>query len=454
MTLIFAIYLLAIFEGSLRKWVLPQFSQYIFFIRDPLLVVAYVIATQHRLWPRGQAFFTLSVLMCGAGALLAALQAATGSPSDLRLILGVYGWRSYFLYVPLAFLVGAVFRREDLLRLFKLTLFLAVPIGVLVAAQFAASPTAAINVGNAADETLQFHGVGLNPERTRPMGPFASGAGQQQFTATACAIALAFFVAPKHIRRPSFLLLAAGTGGMLTAAALSGSRGTVLQCGLALVFALALGVLGRGGALKGRALVLPLALAVGAVTLYPLLFPEGFEAFTHRWVAAETIESKGGAGGVFGRAFFGLIDFFRLVGTVPFLGYGLGYGGNASITLGATIDGVKPGLLVETDFARHMVDLGPLAGTAYIVFRLALAGWLTAKVLRVTRQSDDPMPMMLLSYVAYVVVMGQITGQGAINVYGWLFTGLLIAACKEAGARRLAVPHSAPPARIFLRTRR
>ena len=45
------------------------------------------------------------------------------------------------------------------------------------------------------------------------------------------------------------------------------------------------------------------------------------------------------------------------------------------------------------------------------------------------------MPMLLLSYVAYVVVLGQLTAQGAINVYGWLFTGLLIAACQPAGTR-------------------
>ena len=428
----FLIYLLAIFEGSLRKWVLPQYSQYLFFIRDPALILAYAIATRHALWPRGQALFTASLWMAGLGLLLAALQAASGAASDLRLILGVYGWRAYFLYVPLAFLVGSVFLQVDLLRLIKLTLFLAVPIGALVMTQFFSAPGATINVGNAAEEELQFRGLGQTGERTRPMGPFSSGAGQQQFTATAFAIALACFIAPRRIRQPSFMLLALGSGGVLTAIALSGSRGTVLQCGLALLFALGLAVLGRGGAVKGRALVWPVALVVASLLLYPVIFPEGFAAFSERWTVAAAAESKGFEWGVLGRAFFGLVDFLRLAGDVPLLGYGLGYGGNASITLGASIDGVKPGWLAETDFARHMVDLGPLFGMGYIVFRLVLATWLTAMVLRVTRRSDDPLPMLLLSYVAYVVVMGQITGQGAINLYGWLFTGLLIAACRHA----------------------
>lgn len=433
--LVFAIYLLAIFEGAMRKWALPQFSQYIFFIRDPVLVLAYMLAWRHGLWPRRQPLFTATLWLAGLGVLLGAVQAAAGSPSELRLILGVYGWRSYFLYAPLAFLVGQVFGPRELLRFFKLTLWLAVPIGVLVAAQFFSPPGAPINVGSAADEELQFRGLTATVDRTRPMGPFASGAGQQQFTATACAIALAAFLTPRHLPQPSFWLLLAGSGGVLTATALSGSRGTVLQCGLALGFAGLLGLLGRSAALKSRALVWPAGLAVAALLLYPLVFPEGFASFMQRWTAADAAESRHFEWGVLGRAVYGLVDFLRLLGEVPLLGYGLGYGGNASITLGASIDGVKPGLLAETDFARHMVDLGPVAGLVYIAFRLVLAAWLTLWVLRLTRLSDDPAPMLLLSYVAYVLVMGQITGQGAINVYGWLFTGLLIAACRHAAPR-------------------
>ena len=453
-TLVFLIYLLAIFEGSLRKWVLPQYSQYIFFIRDPLLVMAYALAWRHGLWPRGQMLFTATLWMAGLGVLLGALQAVSGPPSELRLMLGVYGWRAYFLYVPLAFLVGRVFSPQDVLRLCKLTLWLAVPIGALVMAQFFSAPGAAINVGSSADEDQQFHGLTATFERTRPMGPFSSGAGQQQFTATAFALVLAFFLAPRQRLQPPWWLLAAGASGVLTGLALSGSRGTVLQCGLSLAFAVMLGLLGRSGVLKARAVVWPLALGVFALVLYPVLFPDGFASFTQRWTTAEAAERRSFEWGVLGRAFFGLVDFLRLLGDVPTLGYGLGYGGNASLTLGATIDGVKPGMLAETDFARHMVDLGPLAGMAYIGFRLVLAVWLTLRVLRLTRLSDDPLPMLLLSYVGYVVVMGQITGQGAINVYGWLFTGLLIAACRHADTRRAAAPSRPPRGRLSFRTRR
>lgn len=438
-TLVFALYLIAILEGALRKWVAPQFATYIFFLRDPVLLLAYGWALAHALWPRMGGLFATVIAMSGLGVVWIVLQAAVGGYSELRLILAVYGWRSYFLYVPLAFLVAAVFRREDLMRLCRLTLWLAVPVAVLVTLQFFSPPGAPINVGIAADEEYQFRGLGLTGERTRPMGPFASGAGQQQFVATAFAILLAMLALGRSPQRPAWPTMAIAGAAIAVCIGLSGSRGAVLQCALSVVFAGGLVLIGRGGGTRLRAFLWPALLVPVALVLYPLVLPEGHEAFTSRWTAAAAAESRSFELGVFGRTLYGFVDFFRLVPEVPALGYGLGYGGNASITLGATVDGIRPGLLAETDFARHMVDLGPLFGVGYIVFRFAVAGWLVALVVAASRRAPDPLPMLLLSYVLYTMVLGQITGQGTINFYCWLFTGLLIASCQAGPVVRRAV---------------
>ena len=425
------IYLLAIFEGSIRKYVVPQFGQYVFFIRDPVLIYAYVLATRFALWPRNNTLFKISLFMGALGLVLFALQSVSGEASNTRVILGVNGWRSYFLYVPLAFLIGEQFRRADLLRFARLTLLLAVPIAVLVAVQFASSPNAAVNVGSAAEEELQFKSVGLDLVHIRTTGPFTSSAGQQQFVTTACAFVLALLLAPASRRGVGLVPLMIAAGAILTCVALGGSRGTTLQCAMLVLFALAVSVIGRGAALKARALALPLALSAAAVVLYPIIFPEGFRTFMARWDGAARSEADF-EGGVFGRALYGFIDFFRLVDVVPALGYGLGYGSNASITLRAQVDGITPGLLAETDFSRHMVDLGPVFGILYIVFRFAFVIWLARRVWAATRQASDPLPMMMFGYAGYVVLSGQITGNGTINVYSWLFAGLCIAATRTA----------------------
>ena len=445
--LVFAVYLLAIFEGALRKYAFPQFGQFIFFVRDPFVAWAYLLATRWRLWPRRDAMFRLSCGLAVGGVLLLILQYAFGPPSDLRLLLGAYGWRAYFFYIPLAFLVGAQFRRDDLLRLARLTLVLALPIAVLVAAQFFSSPSAAVNVGTSDDQALQFRDLTVDVSHIRAAGTFSSNVGQQQFVTTAFALLLALLMIPAAQRRFGAVPMLAATGAILTCVALGGSRGTTLQCVMILLFSLPIALLGRGTALRTRALLLPAALAVGAVLLYPVIFPEGFAVFVQRWQTA-AVDERGFQGGVFGRALFGFVDFLRLVDAVPALGYGLGFGGNASNVLQATIDGVQPGLLAETDYARQMVDLGPACGLIYIAFRVALVLALLRRVLRATARSADPLPMMLFAYAGYVTLLSQITGNGSINVYGWLFTGLCLAACRVAGAP--ATVAAARPARPAL----
>lgn len=424
---VFAVYLLVIFEGSLRKYVAPQLGQYIFFIRDPFVIYALAVAAAHGLWPRNHAFLNLSLLMGAVGVLLFAVQCVIFGLDSTRLILGVYGWRAYFLYVPLAFLIGANFSAEDVTRFARLTLLLAIPIAVLVFLQFFSSPNAPINVGVAEEKEFQFESVGVTVDRIRTTGPFTSNQGQSQFTTLAFVFVMAAALAAR--RSIGMPLIAAAGAATLTCLALSNSRGTMLACGLVALFAIGLVLTGRGAALKAKALVIPAVVLGFALVLYPIVFPEGFESFMSRWDSAAAAESNL-TGGVFGRAVLGLLIFTNILDLVPPLGFGLGYGGNASLILGAVVDGVKPGLLAEADYSRHIVDLGPLFGVGYIAFRLILLAWLARRVLIATRLSANALPMLLFAYAGNQILAGQITGHGSINGFAWIATGLCIAAAR------------------------
>lgn len=444
--LVLLLVLVSVLEGAVRKWVAPQLGAYVFFARDPLLLLAYGLAWRHGWWPRRSAWMALFAAYGALGVLWLVLQAATGGHSDLRLVLGVYGWRAYFLYPPLALLIGSVLRRDDVVRVGRAFLWLAVPVAVLVLLQFFSPPGAPINVGIAEERELQFHGLAITGERTRPMGPFASGAGQTQFAALVFMFVLAFVVSPRRLAQPGLATLALGIGAAGTCVALGGSRGLVVLCGLLVAAAVAVAVVGRGGAVKARALLWPLLITAVALAAYPVVFPEGYEAFSARWAHAQAVEGQTYQSlGVIGRALWGILDFLRVIDEVPLLGSGLGFGGNAAWTLGARIDG-QPPPYGENEFARHMIDLGPLFGLAYIGLRLALLVWLARRALATTRRSGDPLPMLLLAYVAVQLVSGQVTGQGTINFYCWLVAGLLIAVthAPPARARRIPTRNGAP----------
>jgi hypothetical protein len=423
------IYLLLIFEGSLRKWVLPQLSQYIFFIRDPFVLYVYLYATVHRLWPKRSRFLTASIVVALVGFLIGTIALAISGNGGTGGLLAVYGWRNYFLYAPLAFLIGATFSLADVERVCRWTLLLAVPIGLLMAAQFFAPVNSPLNVGIASDASLQFVGLTVTSEHTRPMGPFSSGAGQNQFTASAFAILLALLITPARRRGARVWLLLVATAGVATCVAVGGSRGAVTQCVLIGGMAMLLGFVGRTAAVRTKAIALPLVIAGAFVVIAPFAFPDAIAAFAERWTLAASAEQRVFQLGFLGRGLYTFVEFLGLFADTPLLGYGLGSGGNASITLQ-----LGPAVWAESDWARHVVDLGPVFGFGFIVFRIVLTAWLGIVALKATRRGAGPLPFLLYAYTGYVVLAGQVTGQGAVGGYAWLFVGFTLAAAAARAA--------------------
>jgi hypothetical protein len=183
--------------------------------------------------------------------------------------------------------------------------------------------------------------------------------------------------------------------------------------------------------------------------LYPVLFPEGFSAFIGRWNTAYSVEQQHFSLGIVGRALYGFIDFISLMGDAPLVGYGLGLAGNASTVLGITIDNFTG--WAETDWARHIVDLGPVMGLVFIGYRIAFTGWLGLRCLNGARRQQDPLPLLLFAFVGIDLLYGLMTGHGTVNGYVWLFTGFCLAAASPPVTKPMRAPAPepfAPPPRF------
>jgi hypothetical protein len=448
--LVFGFYLLLIFEGALRKWVLTSFGQALFFVRDPLVLAIYVLALRHRFWPRHNPVLAAGLALSAMGFLLIALQ-AIGVASSIPQwpILAAYGWRNYFLYIPLPFVLGEALRPLDLQRLVKLTFLLAFPIAFLVLLQFRSPLEAPINVGFGASAQQQYRGLAVDMDHTRPMGTFTSDVGEKEFVASSTAMLLALWIAPVTRRFLKSWQVLPVTCAVLTCLAVSGSRGAMVHCSLILLTAIAsTALMGRSGATT-RAILLPTIIALAAVVLYPIVFPDGYTTFMNRWNAAQAVEVQHFHGGLLGRALTSFYDFIGLMGDAPLPGYGLGLAGNASLTLGVTIPGFNG--WAESDWARHIVDLGPLFGLLFIAYRIVLVGWLGIRCLVGARAGGDPLPLLLFGYVSVELLYGELTGHGSVNGYGWLFAGLALAAANvhlratPAAGRMLADPLALAP---------
>ena len=60
--LIWLYFWLLIFEGVLRKWVLPQLSNPLLIVRDPVVLLIYLLAIRARIFPRNAWMFSLAVI--------------------------------------------------------------------------------------------------------------------------------------------------------------------------------------------------------------------------------------------------------------------------------------------------------------------------------------------------------------------------------------------------------
>src|ERR1700683_1894591 len=98
-------YLLLIFEGALRKWVLTSFGAALFFIRDPFVLAVYWLAFRHAMIPRHNLLLRVGAVFACIGLFLIAAQAAgVASHIEQWPLLAAYGWRNYFFLLSLAVL--------------------------------------------------------------------------------------------------------------------------------------------------------------------------------------------------------------------------------------------------------------------------------------------------------------------------------------------------------------
>src|SRR5579885_3435380 len=122
--LVFLIYWLMIFEGALRKWVFPAGQEIIYFIKDPIVLFSYLVAFRYELWPRSN---FLALLTGALGVVYLLLGAFQITLSHLNPLIALYGWRNYFLFIPIAFLIGNTFKGADLAKLLRQILLITIP---------------------------------------------------------------------------------------------------------------------------------------------------------------------------------------------------------------------------------------------------------------------------------------------------------------------------------------
>src|SRR5262245_12888981 len=218
---------LAVIEGAIRKWLLPQASDLVYFLKDIILLGAYTryFIFEHKS-KRAVAFPELKTLLWIA-MILIGLQVF-----NIRLAsaaVGLFGFKAYLLYVPLCFMLRDVFRSaEELQSFLKWYLLLVIPVGALGALQFFSPPDSPINTYVTGEEAdIATFGGSDDIVRARITGTFSYISGYTAYL-TVCQALLFSMLAVKLNKVWMAILLGAQAllmGNML----MTGSRGPVFS---------------------------------------------------------------------------------------------------------------------------------------------------------------------------------------------------------------------------------
>lgn len=407
---------LLLFEGSLRKWVLPGLSDALLVVRDPVVILIYALAlAQGRLPFNGWVLTTC--LLAGASA------AGSMLAGQDNLLITLYGLRTNYLHLPLIWVFAAVLTRRDVENLGKALLLFAIPLTLIMVLQFYSPPVSWINKGVGTDEETmgQLYGA---LGHIRPPGFFAFITGPQLFYPLAMAFLCHEVIAQRRLWIP---LLAACGMAILLALPISISRTVAIATGfVAVLFLPCLMLTRRMGAGLLRIIIIG-ALVLGAASFLPV-FDEARTAFLSRW---ETAAGPTGEGvdvtGIFDRLFGGWDYLGWVASSTSLFGSGVGMGSNVAARLSTGRLGFT---LAENEWAKCLLELGLPLALAFLAFRFALAFALFKRSIARLFRSHDPLPLLILSACGSAIVFGQ-WAPPTILGFAILGAGLCLAACQD-----------------------
>jgi hypothetical protein len=386
---IWAYFLLLIFEGALRKWFLPGLSSPLLVIRDPIAIWLVYSAWKKNLLPPN--IYLYGVILIGIIGLYLALFVGHGN-----LIVALFGARILLFHFPLMFVIGKVFTREDVLKMGVATLWISIPMAILIGLQFHSPQSAWVNRGLAGD--LAGAGFTGSGDYFRPPGTFSFTLGVSLFFGWLAPFVFYFWLNTSKVNK---LLLIAATGAMLAAIPFSISRALLFEVVITLIFTLIATL--RKPEYAGKIFA---SIFVGIMVLAILsqagFFHSAIGALTDRFNDAN--ESEGGLKGVLGSRFLGgLLEAILGSSKQPFFGFGIGMGTNVGALL--LTGSANTFTISEGEWGRVIGELGPVMGLLLILlrlgltFKLAIAGYKKMIV-------GDLLPWLLLSFGLVVLAQG------------------------------------------------
>src|SRR5690554_5178677 len=106
-------FLLLIFEGALRKWFLPGLATPLLIIRDPIALWLVLVTWKRGLLPSNWILSSIIIIT-----IISVITTSIFGHGNF--FVTVYGARIFLIHIPLIFVIGIIFTKEDVEKIGKL----------------------------------------------------------------------------------------------------------------------------------------------------------------------------------------------------------------------------------------------------------------------------------------------------------------------------------------------
>lgn len=408
---IWVYFLLWIFEGGLRKWILPSLATPLLIVRDPIAI--YIIL---RAFYLNVKFVNPYIVFALIFTLLSLAITLTFGHNNL--FVGLYGGRIMMLHFPVIFIIGSVFTKEDVVKIGRVLLVLNIVMTVIVYFQFSSPQTAFINVGIGGEGSAGFSGA---MGYSRPPGTFSFTTGLTIFYAIVSVFVFYFWLSKDFCSK---ILLYTSTIALVVALPLTISRGAVVSVAIVGLFAIIASV--TSVKMLNKVLITGVVFYFVLIFLqnYITIFSLGTEVFMHRVDAAN--RSTGAGGGLKESILLRIVDdvvrpFVNLFNEPMFSG-NLGMGTNAGAQM---LTGKITFLVSETEFGRVVGEQGIIFGAGIMFLRIFLAIYIVVKSWKLPKE-ERLLPFILCGTACSALFQGQ-WAQPSVLGYAIITAGLVMA---------------------------
>lgn len=385
--LCFWLYLiLLIFEGAIRKWILPGLSDAFLVIRDPLVLYVAILGIKYKLLRNNvvNILFIFSIISF----------ILTLIWGHQNLFVAIYGVRIILLHIPCIFIFGKVLTREDIYLIGKCVLYISVLMFAIILLQYFSPRTAWINRGVGGVGTAGFSGVA---GYMRPSGTFSFTSGMAGFELLVALFLFYFLYNNNRLSYPFKLKnveLITISIAFFFSIMLCLSRSIIFQT--LLMFTLMLVYPFYSKESSNKVIYIVLMFSIVFLVLYQFdAFNIAIDNLFLRFSQASKTEGnviQGTIGdryfGSFYKAFFETQNYSNK--EIPFWGFGLGIGtkvGEAILNIHSEGHSFA---FAEEEWSRTICEMGYIQGMLFLLgFRFIYPIYLTIKALLYTKIKKD-----------------------------------------------------------------